>query len=137
MYFLALHNKEGPIPLRRIAAHENLSEHYLEQLISPLRKGGLVKSVRGAYGGYLLSREPSEITIGDIIRILEGPIAPVECVNKEGEKDCLHLDECVTRIIWKRLRDSITEVLDSLTLEDLRQETENKSQDGHNYIFHI
>ncbi len=96
-----------------------------------------MRSVRGAYGGYLLSREPSEITVGDIIRILEGPIAPVECVNHEGERDCGLLDECVTRFIWKRLRDSISQVLDSITLEDLKQETNKKCQDGHNYIFHI
>lgn len=135
MFFLALHKGEGPIPLRSIAKHEKLSEHYLEQLISPLRKGGLVRSVRGAYGGYQLSLEPGEITIGDIIRILEGPIVPVECV--EGETSCSHLDDCVTRIIWTRLRDSISFVLDSITLEDLRQEAKKKKGEEHSYIFHI
>lgn len=137
MYFLARHYGEGPISLRRIAAHEKLSEHYLEQLISPLRKGGLVRSIRGAYGGYHLSYEPHEITVGDIIRILEGPIAPVECVTQERERNCSHLDDCVTRFIWKELQDRITQVLDSITLEDILQEEQKKKENGQHYIFHI
>lgn len=137
MYNLARHYGEGPIPLRHIATQENLSEHYLEQLISPLRKGGLVRSIRGAYGGYTLSYEPHEITISDIIRILEGPIAPVDCVTQEGEKDCSQIDDCVTRFIWRQLQDSITQVLDSITLEDILQEERKRKEDGKNYIFHI
>jgi len=101
---------KGPVSLKAIAERHNLSEHYLEQLVSPLRNTGLVKSIRGAYGGYVLARKPEEITAGDIIRVLEGPINPVE-VEEENEPGSRHL--------WMRVRDSITEVLDSTTLQDL------------------
>lgn len=107
---LAQHYGEGPVSLRKIAEMHDLSEHYLEQLISPLRNAGLVKSVRGAYGGYILAKEPDKITAGDVIRILEGPIKPVEF---DEEKDPAKRD------LWRRIRDSITEVLDSTTLDDL------------------
>ncbi len=110
MMELAQHYGEGPVSLRKIAEIHDLSEHYLEQLISPLRNAGLVKSVRGAYGGYVLAKEPDKITAGDVIRILEGPIKPVEF---DEEKDPAKRD------LWRRIRDSITEVLDSTTLDDL------------------
>ena len=110
MMELAQHYGEGPVSLRKIAEIHDLSEHYLEQLISPLRNAGLVKSVRGAYGGYILAKEPDKITAGDVIRILEGPIKPVEF---DEEKDPAKRD------LWRKIRDSITEVLDSTTLDDL------------------
>lgn len=110
MMELARNFGQGPVSLRKIAELHDLSEHYLEQLISPLRNAGLVKSIRGAYGGYVLAKEPAEITAGDVIRILEGPIKPVEF---DEEKDPAKRD------LWKRIRDSIAEVLDSTTLEDL------------------
>ncbi|SDC64820.1 MULTISPECIES: RrF2 family transcriptional regulator [unclassified Candidatus Frackibacter] len=139
MFDLALHYGEGTTPLRSIAERQNISEHYLEQLIAVLRKSGLVNSVRGAHGGYLLAKEPPEITIGDIIRALEGPIAPSDCVAEDVEKDCENIEECITRLIWKQLQESINEVLDSISLEDLRQEAINaKQKDGHHgYLYHI
>lgn len=76
---------EGPVPLRKIAAENELSEAYLEQLVGPLRNSGLVKSVRGAYGGYMLTRHPKEISAGDVIRVLEGPIQPVEGIEDEKQ----------------------------------------------------
>ena len=101
---------EGPTSLKSIAQRHNLSEHYLEQLVAPLRNAELVKSVRGAYGGYILSKKPEEITAGDIIRVLEGPISPVEF---EVEEDPAKLD------LWLKIRDAISGVLDSTTLQDL------------------
>jgi len=101
---------EGPTSLKSIAERNGLSEHYLEQLIAPLRNAGLVKSIRGAYGGYILSREPESITAGDVIRILEGPISPVDFTEE---------DDPAKRDLWLRIRDSIAEVLDSTTLADL------------------
>jgi len=88
MFELALHFGEGPIPLKDIAEKQNISEHYLEQLIATLRKDGLVNSVRGAQGGYLLSSEPKKITVGDVIRSLEGNIAPSDCVIEGEPLDC-------------------------------------------------
>lgn len=101
---------EGPISLKSIAQSHDLSEHYLEQLAGPLRNAGLVKSIRGAYGGYILANEPSKITAGDIIRVLEGPISPVEGIEDE---------EPAKRELWMRIRDAVKNVLDNTTIEDL------------------
>ncbi|MBW7453578.1 cysteine metabolism transcriptional regulator CymR [Paenibacillus sepulcri] len=125
---MELSNKfgEGPTSLKSIAERNNLSEHYLEQLIAPLRNAGLVKSIRGAYGGYILSKEPESITSGDVIRILEGPISPVDFTEE---------DDPAKRDLWLRIRDSIAEVLDSTTLADLISYKENGEIDS--YMFYI
>ena len=123
MIELAENNKEGPVPLREISENQDISEQYLEQIFVKLRKKELVKSVRGAYGGYLLKKTPSEICIGDIIRALEGPIAPSDCLLEE--ESCSSSGGCVARILWKKVRDSINEVLDSMTLEELKNEANN------------
>ncbi|MEO3947096.1 Rrf2 family transcriptional regulator [Gorillibacterium sp. CAU 1737] len=126
MMELAGRTGEGPTSLKSIAEKNNLSEHYLEQLIAPLRNAGLVKSIRGAYGGYVLSRSASELTAGDIIRVLEGPISPVDFTDE---------DDPAKRDLWMRIRDSIAEVLDSTTLESLV----NFHDEGkyNNYMFYI
>lgn len=124
MIDLALHSSDGPVSLKCIADRQGLSEHYLEQLISGLRKAGLVKSVRGAQGGYILGRETEKIRIGDIIRVLEGPIAPVDCVSEEDPECCNKANHCVTRTIWEKVRDSIADVLDSITLADMVKDAE-------------
>jgi Rrf2 family cysteine metabolism transcriptional repressor len=120
MFVLAQLFGQGPIPLKQIAELQSLSEAYLEQLMGELRKAGLVKSVRGAQGGYLLAREPKKITIGDIIQVLEGPIAPADCVLGD-EESCSQAEKCVTHIIWARIRDSLTKELDSISLFDMLQ----------------
>lgn len=121
MYDLALHYGQGPISLKSVAQRQSISEHYLEQLMGTLRKAGYVKSVRGAQGGYTLTKEPSQITVGDIIRIMEGPIAPVDCLlsGRVNNDYCDRAGICVTRGVWAKVRDSINSVLDSITLEDL------------------
>ncbi len=122
LYELALHYGNGPLPLKNIAQSQGLSENYLEQLMVPLRRAGLVKSIRGAQGGYMLGREPKEITIGEIITTVEGPIAVVDCllagiedVNQPCERACA----CVTRSIWEKVCDSISNVLNNITLQTL------------------
>ncbi|WP_062355589.1 cysteine metabolism transcriptional regulator CymR [Bacillus kwashiorkori] len=127
MIELAKNFGEGPTPLKTIAKDNNLSEHYLEQIISPLRNAGLVKSIRGAYGGYVLAKEPAAITSGDIIRVLEGPIVLVEGIEDE---------EPAKRELWIRIRDAIKNVLDKTTLEDLANHTENDHED-YGYMFYI
>ncbi|MFZ3101500.1 MAG: Rrf2 family transcriptional regulator [Desulfitobacteriaceae bacterium] len=136
MFDLAQHMGEGPISLRSIAERQGISEHYLEQLISGLRKTGLVKSVRGAQGGYVLGREPEKIRVGDIIRVLEGPIAPVDCVSEEDPESCLKAEFCVTRTIWEKVRDSIADVLDSITLADMVEDAAKKKSDNL-YMYYI
>lgn len=126
MMALAKRSGEGPIALKLIAKEYSLSEHYLEQLIAPLRNAGLVKSIRGAYGGYMLAREASTITAGDIIRVLEGPISPVEVLDDE---------EPAKRNLWIKIRDAVKDVLDSTTLEDLANYEDEGAQDA--YMFYI
>lgn len=117
---------EGPTSLRSIAQRHDLSEHYLEQLIAPLRNAGLVKSIRGAYGGYVLAKHPEEISAGDVIRVLEGPISPVEFAEEE---------DAAKRYLWLRIRDSISSVLDSTSLHDLITYQDDGRTD--NYMFYI
>jgi Rrf2 family protein len=123
MIDMAQSEEKDPIATRTIAERQGISERYLEQLMVPLKRAGLIKSVRGSQGGYTLAKNPQDITAGDIIRVLEGPIAPVECVSEINPDACSRADYCVTRIIWTKVRDSIAEVLDSYTLADLAQES--------------
>jgi len=119
MVALAARYGAGPVSLAEIAAQEGISLSYLEQLVGPLRQAGLLESVRGAAGGYRLSREPAAITVGEVVRPLE-EIALVECVDApDKEVCCERRDTCTTRLVWERLRDSIATALDSLTLADL------------------
>lgn len=126
MIELAKKYGEGPISLKSIAQTNDLSEHYLEQLIAPLRNAGLVRSIRGAYGGYVLADTPVKITAGDVIRVLEGPITPVEGIEDE---------EPAKRELWIRIRDAIKDVLDNTTLDDLAKHSDDEIQDG--YMFYI
>ncbi|MFD2612621.1 cysteine metabolism transcriptional regulator CymR [Paenibacillus gansuensis] len=126
MMELARNFGDGPISLKSIAEKNQLSEHYLEQLVAPLRNAGMVKSIRGAYGGYILSKSPEEITAGQIIRILEGPISPVDFTEE---------DDPAKRDLWVRIRDSIAEVLDSTTLAYLISFQDEGKKD--NYMFYI
>lgn len=121
MFQLAVHYGEGPIPLNSIADEQDLSENYLEQLVSTLRKEGLLNSVRGAQGGYMLARPPENITVGSILRTLEGNMAPADCVIDE-DYGCENEENCVTKLVWVRIRDSIDEVIDSITLKDMLDE---------------
>ncbi|GAB6158955.1 Rrf2 family transcriptional regulator [Desulfotomaculum varum] len=127
MFDLAMHYGSEPIPLKTVAERQGISENYLEQLIAVLRKVGLVKSVRGAQGGYILAKPPSAIKVGDVVRALEGPIAPLECVSEHEPAACDKIDCCISRVIWARVRDSIAEVLDSITLEDMCRDAQKKS----------
>lgn len=136
MFDLAQHAGEGPISLKSIAERQGISEHYLEQLISGLRKAGLVKSIRGAQGGYVLGREAEQIRVGDVIRILEGPIAPVDCVSENDSECCKNAKYCVTRTIWEKMRDSIADVVDSITLEDMVQDAKGKESERNFDMFY-
>lgn len=135
LFDLALHSGDEAIALKSVAQRENISEKYLEHLFASLKKSGLIQSVRGAQGGYRLARPPEEITLGDIIRVLEGPIAPTDCVLDGGGNDCDRSDRCVMRSIWCRVRDEINGILDSITLADIVEEEKKASGEG--YMFYI
>ena len=114
---LALHQGEGPVLLRDIAQRQEISLSYLEHLITPLIAGGLVVSTRGPRGGVMLARPAEEIRLNEIIYLLDGPIAPVECVN--SKKACARSEKCAPRDIWQELRQAMNGVLASITLKDL------------------
>lgn len=120
MVALARHYGDGPLSITEIAKASSVPPAYLEQLIAPLRRAGLVESKRGAHGGYLLGRSPAEVRVGDVYRVMEGPVAPMDCVSEdEADQTCPLIDGCETRPIWLKVRDSIIEALDSTTLADL------------------
>jgi len=137
MLDLALHYGQGPIALKHVAERQNISEHYLEQLVVILRRAGLVRSMRGAQGGYTLSREPGKITLGDVIRSLEGPISPVDCVSEEDPEYCSRAGFCITRGIWEKIRDNIAGILDSTTLEDMCRQAEQLARANNPYMYYI
>lgn len=109
------------IPLKEIAKNQGISDKYLEQIINQLNKAGFVKSERGPQGGYKLSRNPNEITVGEILRTLEGSLSPVSCVDDNG-KSCKRLDDCVTFSLWVEINNAIKNVIDNKTLYQLLME---------------
>ena len=123
---LSLHHGQGPSPLKDIAQRQEISLQYLEHLISPLIAGGLVRSVRGARGGVLLAKAPQEIKLNDVIELLEGSIAPVDCVNNPAI--CARSRLCVTRDVWIELTKAMDGVLGSTTMQDLVERHKKKEQ---------
>jgi len=111
----------GPASLAEIAADEDLPRAYLEQLVMSLRDAGLVTSTRGAHGGYELAREPAAVRMGEVLRALEGPIAPMFCATDDPEHAviCDRSSRCTVNVLWVRVRDAVTGALDGMTLADL------------------
>lgn len=120
MVTLAKNHGQGPMSIAAMSKLSGVPMPYLEQLIGPLRRAGLVESKRGAHGGYRLTRDPSQVVVGEVYRVMEGPVAPMECVSEdESEQTCPLIDGCETRPVWLRMRDAIVETIDSVTLQDL------------------
>ena len=117
MLELALHFGEGPVLLKDIAKRQTISEKYLWHLINPLKTMGLIKSIRGAHGGYVLAKEPSEINLCDILRILEGSLGLVDCVDNPAA--CDRSESCITREIWSETSKNMSRTLESVTLEKM------------------
>lgn len=119
MFYLALHTGDGPQPLKAIKGI-GVPENYLEQLLGNLRRAGLVTTVRGAQGGYSLAAKPEDITVGDILDAMEGPLNLAECLHDEG--CCNRSGQCRTRRVWEYLSDSINQLLQSVTLRDMMEQ---------------
>jgi Rrf2 family protein len=121
MVQLARHFGTGPASLAGISVEEDLPRAYLEQLVVSLREAGLVVSTRGAHGGYELSRPPEQIAMSEVLRALEGPIAPMFCASDDPEHatTCDRSARCTVNVLWVRVRDAITSTLESMTLADL------------------
>ncbi|MBU4309982.1 Rrf2 family transcriptional regulator, partial [bacterium] len=128
MFDLASHFKDNPVPLRQISEREGISIDYLEQLFLKLKKAGLVESVRGPGGGYLLKKRPKEIRISDIVKAVEESLAPISCIEPHKNPKCHRIDVCIPRLLWKKLGERILEFLDSTTLADLLQTQKRQTQ---------
>jgi len=121
---LAVHHDEGPLALETLAQGASIPEKYLAKIIQDLRRSGMIRSVRGAHGGYLLNGDPADVTLLDVWEALEGPLCPVDCLeNPEG---CDQLDQCVTRDVWSRVQDAVSGVLRSVTLAELARKYQAK-----------
>lgn len=122
---IALNGNGGPVLLKDIAKRQDVSAQYLEHLVAPLIRAGILRSIRGAKGGIALAKAPEEIRLSRVIEVLEGSVAPVECVDNPGL--CERSDECVARDVWSDIKAAITGVLESLTLKDLVERQMAKS----------
>ena len=131
---LALHHADEPVALKDIAERQEISLAYLEHLIKPLSAGGILRSVKGPKGGISLAKAPADIKLSDIIRLLEGSTAPVECV--ENPKLCTRSGQCVTRDVWEEMNRAMNGVLESITLQTLmeRQQSKKTTKDSMYYI---
>ena len=118
MIDLAENSSGNPVSLKDVAKRQGISDKYLEQIISVLNKAGYVRSVRGAQGGYLLKSDPETYTVGMILRQTEGSLAPVSCIE-DDEIICDRQEQCVTSIVYKKINDAISNVVDNITLQDL------------------
>ena len=116
MVDLAVNHDGKPVSIKSISQRQNISEYYLEQLFAPLRRAEFIKSVRGAQGGYILNKEARDITVLDIMDVLEGPIEVSDCLDSD---DCDNIDYCATRTVWVKMKHSIDSVLGAITLQNI------------------
>lgn len=124
---LALNSTEEAVSISAISRRQSISESYLEQLMAKLKKAGLVKSIRGAQGGYVLAKSADDIWVGEILRALEGDLNPVDCPAVVNGGACSGSDVCVTKYVWQRINDSINETVDQINLGELIKESKNKN----------
>lgn len=120
MIDLAMNGQDEKVSVKSISERQGISENYLERLFALLKKGGYITSTRGAQGGYSLSRPAPDISVGDILRALEGDLTPVDCVLPTEE--CTKSNHCCTKTVWKKLSDSINNAVDSISLQDMVEE---------------
>ena len=120
------HFGRGPLSLSRVAERQGISQAYLEQIAIDLRRAGLLRSKRGAHGGYYLARAPEATTIGDVIRALEGSILPIQCVADQKCLPCSMEEGCTARGIWEQVRDRLVDTLDTITLAELTHQADSR-----------
>ena len=126
MLDLALRGRGGYVPLKEVAERQQISEKYLEQIITPLCRAGYVKSTRGAQGGYKLARPAEEYTVGSVLRLIEGSLAPVACMEDEPNI-CPRSSQCATLDVWKRINDAVNDIVDNITLAELVEKQREKT----------
>lgn len=125
VFEVAVNQTEKPVSIKSIASKQDLSVVYLEKLFSKLKSKKIIKSIRGAQGGYLLNKSADKISVGDVIRALEGPLTTANCV---GTKGCLNIESCVMHSVWQKIYDGINDIADSITLQDMLDEWNEKNK---------
>ena len=119
VYELARNYGNGPIQIRQISERQDIPLKYLEQLLHRLKRSGIIKSVRGPAGGYVLTDHPAKLSIGDVFRVLEGPFHMSGCVQSENSDHCLHMDNCISKILWSTTEKQFEQILNNISLLDL------------------
>ena len=125
MIDLAEHAEKDSVSIHSISHRQGISEGYLEQLVAKLKKANLLESKRGAAGGYVLARDASQISVGDILRALEGDLDPVDCAGLKEDTECDGADTCVTKYVWQRINESINRTVDEIMLDTLVQNSKD------------
>jgi Rrf2 family cysteine metabolism transcriptional repressor len=125
------------VPLVDIARRQNIPENYLEQIMLSLKGSGYVGSKRGVGGGFFLAKSPKEITIGDIVRVMEGPIEPIACGKKIHDAGCGEEAQCAFREVWMKVTDSISTIVDQLTFDDMMQRNDELKKQNQDYMYYI
>ena len=122
---LAQYSEIEPVSINSIATRQGISGRYLEQLMTLLKKAGIIKSIRGAAGGYVLAKEMADVSVGDVLRALEGSLEPVECAAFSGGDSCEAAGACVTKYVWQRINESINRNVDEISLKQLVEESKS------------
>jgi len=131
---MALHAEKGPVHVRAIARRQSIPVRFLEQVMASLKKAGIVESIRGSQGGYILSRDPKTINIAQIIEAIEGPITPMECTTGTMENRCLQMNGCIIKGVWEDVRRAVTNVLSQISIEDM---CKKKREQEYTVMYHI
>lgn len=130
MIDMARYSTDEPVSIGSVASRQGISEGYLEQIVSLLKKAGLVHSIRGAGGGYVLAKKAEDISVGDILRALEGSLEPVRCAALYSDEGCNAADGCVTKYVWQKINDSINQTVDEMKLDELVKESCELNPEG-------
>jgi len=125
MLELSLHHQEGPVHIRTISGRQDIPERFLEQILLLLKRAGYLRSKKGPNGGYFLAKPPAEITVAEIIRVMDGPLAPIDCVSVTAHEVCPRENYCGLRWLWKECRDALAEILERTTFADLAEKTKS------------
>lgn len=123
MLDLSLHYQEKPLHIRDISKAQDIPQRFLEQILLLLKRAGYLRSRKGPDGGYSLSKPPADITVAEVIRVMDGPLAPIDCVSVIAHEVCPHEDTCGLRWLWKEVRDSVAQILERTTFEELAEKT--------------
>jgi len=129
MLELSFHYEEGPLHIREISQAQDIPERFLEQILLNLKRSGYLRSKKGPRGGYYLAKHPSEINVADVIRAMDGPLAPIDCVSVTAHETCPREKFCGLRWLWKEVRDAVAEIMERTTFEDLAQKTKQAKKE--------